>query len=163
MDTTEKYILMCEESKKDIGKKEELWDWYYDKESKTVEVVVRLNTRHPMGNNYHKDEIPLYRQDQLQAMVGQDFIGLIERLLKWVEDPWGFGSMPFKKDIGKLSWWTETYIPQFETWDQLLLAFVMYEKYQKMWSEQKCWCGISTHSINQCWEKIEEFGRATDS
>ena len=69
MDTTKKYILMCEESKKDINKKEELWDCFYDKEQEHIEVIGSINTDHPMGNNYHKDEIPLYTQDQLQMMV----------------------------------------------------------------------------------------------
>jgi len=123
MDTSEKYIKMCEKAQKDINKKEELWDWYYDKESDTIEVVVRLNTDHPMGNNYHKDEIPLYRQDQLQEMlVPTDAIALIDELngfiLHHIED----------RNLG---------IRKHRTLEQLWLAFVMYEKYQKEWDDEK--------------------------
>jgi len=124
---------MCEKAQKDINKREELWDWYYDKESETIEVVVGLNTDHPMGNNFHKDEIPLYRQDQLQAMLEErkttyffleDFTDFI--ILNLLEDHGDAPYIPpFKKEWARASM------------EQLWLAFVMHEKYQEKWNNEK--------------------------
>lgn len=120
MDTSKEYIKMCEEAKKYINKKEKLWDWYYDKESKTVEVIGSLNTKHSMGNNYHKDEIPLYRQDQLQEMIGDK---------PAYSHAWGC-AIGFSRFIN-----TKFYSIDYSM-EQLWLAFVMHEKYNKVWDNE---------------------------
>jgi hypothetical protein len=131
MDITSKYIKMCEGSKKYINKKEEIWDWYYDKESETLEVIGSLNTAHSMGNNYHKDEIPLYRQDQLQEMIldNSDPYNLAMAFGTWIDPTYGYkGEDKVKR---------AHYVMSFDSIDQLWLAFVMHEKYGKMWDNEK--------------------------
>ena len=82
----------------------------------------------------------LPRQDQLQKMLANDdeLDYSMEELIT------GFhafyivseGTMPHKVQIEEADKWAD-YINQFMSLEQLWLAFVMHEKYQKQWSEDK--------------------------
>lgn len=87
MDTSKEYILMCEKAKKYIKKKPELYDWCYDKELDDVSAITIIVDNHYLGNTWHKDEVPLYRQDQLQDMVKSNNAYMLTKdFMKWMDD-----------------------------------------------------------------------------
>jgi len=75
------------------------------------------------------------RQDQLWKFVDKDdsCLSRMGVFARWCEDPWGFGSMPFPKQLELLTQWSE-YIDIFTTIEQLLLAYVEHTKFNKVWN-----------------------------
>lgn len=141
MDKSEKYIKMCEKAEK-IQKewKPKIWDIIHNKQlglpfatidaCKTIGgricayitgASVGIITQQPTGKK-HSLIVWLPTQDQLQGMVGQGEI--LDRFYKFVTNP-------YHKKIDL--------IPDelFLIFEQLWLAFVMYEKYGKIWSDEK--------------------------
>ena len=141
MDTSEKYILMSSKAKKILGKS--LWlagDFYaYRIPARVIENSDK--DAYPVGvfsGNYRdygmttdgepfNSWIPLYRQDQLQKMVDDyNIYSQISRFDKWTHD------VAFYQGV------------QWSSMEQLWLAFVMHEKYQKQWDkEKKEWTGLT--------------------
>ena len=81
----------------------------------------------------------LPRQDQLQDMVDNlqtTPISFMKAIVEWSEDPYGFGSMPFPKQLRQLEELKE-YLSQFETHEQILTVFIMHELHQKTWNGTK--------------------------
>ncbi len=131
MDTSETYIKMCEKAKKILPEhKYETGDWYSTVFHDGVFLVqdldawadVPLYLRHP------SECFPVYRQDQLQEMVGirtpEDF----ERFHQSFSFPWeGEFGIP-------------DYMGVCTSMEQLWLAFVMKEKYGKTWDGED-WVG----------------------
>lgn len=135
MDRTKKYILMSEKAE-EIQKdwEPQIGDWYHDKNYPGAVGI--------WGSSLPTDTLVwLLGQDDLQdIMDGPEYqgpMGVVCHFVGWVEDPWGCGSMPFPKDVKRLTWWVEEYIPQFETMEQLWMAFIMHEKFKKAWDNEK--------------------------
>lgn len=141
MDTSEKYILMCE-------KAEEVQEaWKPDKGDFFILGIINTRSKHfaisILGCHWAecescrtevddlRDECTwLPRQDQLQEMVYHEAV-----------EPWLILD-DIHSTITPFS--TETEVPisiksqyaKFTSMEQLWLAFVMHEKYQKRWSEK---------------------------
>jgi hypothetical protein len=130
MDLTFKYIEMCEKAV-EIQAAKPWWD----------NRVLGFKIPHPERSRSYwipLNAVWIPRQDQLQDIVREDesAIQLHERLLNWYCDPYGFGSMPFPKQIDKLEQW-EDYVDSFTTMEQLWLAYVMWRKFGKIWTGQE--------------------------
>lgn len=139
MDTTPKYIKMCNCSEiQDIIPKK-VAD---DTGRKYIDVTAQVLKYHIGVGKL----IWLPRQDQLQEMVDNisEPINVLRGLINWVDDPYGFGTMPFPKQMDKLNKWFN-YIISFNSYEQLWLAFVMHEKYGKMWDDEEGWVKIEIH------------------
>ena len=120
MDTSEKYIKMCEKA----GEIQKQW---LSKKAGDWHVLEGFNARIIGGSenmiigndfyNWDRDSIWLPRQDQLQGMM-KDSKPLIseEKFHEWF------------REIGAS--WTAS-------WEQLWLGFVMHEKYGKVWDDSK--------------------------
>lgn len=121
MDISEKYIKMC-------GKAYSKWfpqpgDYFCNK----GEIYVYGVNPNQYESLLTEDDIWLPRQDQLQKMIKNYFAGLfniVNNFGLWVNAKYTF----------KIK---QKYIRQFNSMEQLWLAFVMYEKHQKMWDDIK--------------------------
>lgn len=129
MDTSEKYIKMCEKAEevqklknlKEIDSLDE-GDFYYNPFQKKVLV-------YPFGYPNHRWNraqcIWLPRQDQLQEMVdyndGSQY-ELIEEFWNWCNTENEYG---------------ETKFAIFKTMEQLWLSFIMWKLYHKVWDDNK--------------------------
>lgn len=103
MDTTKKYIEMCEKAFKDIG---------------SISLGIPVETP-----NLIWEKGQLYRQDELQEMVVNKDYNVWG--LECAFYAWGGGTVPLQKFINGLS---------FSSMEQLWLAFVMKEKFNKIWN-----------------------------
>ena len=129
MDTSKEYIKMCEKAFSDIGEAvlykdilSNLWSIKLKDGRKfvynTSEQRLKPRTDERWGRT--NDWFPIYRQDQLQEMVRQGNelpFEMIGRMFRWASK----GNILFVKN----------------SMEQLWLAFVMKEKYNKTWSEEK--------------------------
>ena len=121
MDTSEKYILMCEKAE-EVQKQEfsHRPNWHF---------AYYLHGRWQIEHDFLGGERPpiwLPRQDQLQAMSKHKDIGLLLAEFFW----WATRS-----PTGHTTDVQETH--RCNSMEQLWLAFVMYEKYQKVWDGEK--------------------------
>ena len=139
MDTTPKYIKMCEKSPL-RGTWEPTYgdyiagEWYIDQEDTTglvpLGIVLKYNNKKQLidaGGDiqwYKELIIPLYRQDQLQEMVSDRLLGLqtVCAVLHDFSITEGEG-LQFTMNDGSM--------------EQLWLAYVMHEKYGKIWDDKK--------------------------
>jgi len=133
MDLTEKYRKMCEKA----TQLREKWtpqdgDFYYNKHHARVMV-------YPFGarNVTPKEDIPLWRQDQLLEMVNWD---------RFSDDPdWlkvtNIGKLQIiaremkYKSPYKLAETNEFSV--FGSLEQILFAYVMYKEYNRIWDTEK--------------------------
>ena len=136
MNTTVKYIKMCEEAKKiqELFKKER-FGWVVDIPT-GKEIVAKLTEQVYVNSRddvifIGKKPIWLPRQYQLQEMVaetsgfdGKRMIGL--ELCNF----WAWYQQNRPGDIG-------IEIKLWPSWEQLWLKFVMKEKYNKLWDDKK--------------------------
>ncbi len=133
MDTTKEFILMCEKATKlqrlHFNRFNIAGDIVYCKTENRIVVLFEK-----ASDKYSRIEsnIWLPRQDQLQKMVMREdnisdgFMYLL----------WDFARDVFVYNEGTYTIWgdiSESY-KQFKTMEQLWLAFVMKEKYQKIWN-----------------------------
>jgi len=126
MDTTEQYIKMCEKAE-EIQKEWEPddGDCCYDKYAKLLYPFISGDiVWHALGDTKRERYIFLPRQDRLQEMVkdkyGQaDPVGLI----------WALYRFAGPNRVGIAS--------EFRSMEQLWLAFVMSQKYGKVWNSDK--------------------------
>ena len=70
------------------------------------------------GQDFNDEGFPLFRQDQLQKMVMDKNLYLQDSIAKWCNDVWSFAYRN----------------KQITSMEQLWLAFVMKEKYNKTWN-----------------------------
>ena len=129
MDTSEKYIKMCESTKEiqcdRIMGRYKFGELYYIESGHSHGGKFRYIGSY---DGYEKDKkiieksIWLPRQDQLQEMV--DIIS--GKYLQWHN-----GYVVFQH------WYIDAETSYFTSMEQLWLAFVMYEKYQKIWDNEK--------------------------
>ena len=116
MDLSEKYQRMCEGAGEiQLQWQPEIGDWGYD-------------VSYGIGPVVHEDEeysVWLPRQDQLQAMIeyNEDVLWAWQRIRTW----WTI--LP---DLIKAR-----YVAHIDTDEQLWLAFVMHEKYGKVWDDNE--------------------------
>ena len=143
MDTSKTYIKMC-----DCEEIQGLWkpavaDWYWNKVGNIN--CIRID-RHPTGRHESKIDIDyneepnfiwLPRQDQLQEMVyDTNLPRMLQTIADWCDDPYGFGSRPYPKQVAKLKIWSD-FIQSLTSMEQLWLAFVMKEKHNKTWTGEE--------------------------
>lgn len=82
--------------------------------------------------------IPLFRQDQLQEMVRLKDKRLntptvfVKRLFHWA-----YGSIYWEYEDWNKRYNQAVYVKQFDSMEQLCHAFVVWEKYQKIWDDEK--------------------------
>lgn len=128
MDFSDKYILMCKKAEEiQLNWKTKAFDIYQDK-ARIIRVVAEdygCEFRSEGINKYgwEKKVIWIFRQDRLQEMVKDNF-GNLHGL------SYGFYAWQARENLDML-------LKQFNSMEQLWLAFVMNEKYSKQWSEEK--------------------------
>ena len=132
MDKTNEYILQCEKAeevqKLRYGKREKFdhvavfhkeWkevDEFTKKAEYELYSVERYITDERIADSY---DVWLPRQDQLQKMLDDDVDKLCKRIFDWIEFTYPvMGGMDFEP----------------KSMEQLWLAFVMFEKFGKVWS-----------------------------
>jgi len=122
MDTSKEYIKMSDKSPL-----RDLWivkegDWYFDKRFNRVSIVTNQDlTSENRGVfiEFKREFVPLYRQDQLQEMVLKGW-SATEKIGRFNE--WQLNTRDLPENITKYSM------------EQFWLAFVMKEKYGKIWN-----------------------------
>ena len=114
-------------------------DWYIvDENTKKKRIISKVDIlEYRNGDLYIGDpyfskdkKIWLPRQDQLQAMIGDKRVELqitVKEFCDFIHSPKCY---VWNEMIGK-------YLPRFHSMEQLWLAFVMNEKYGKVWSTSK--------------------------
>lgn len=119
MDTSPEYIKMCEKAWPDLAQHEAIYSrrirMLYVLDGEVVVWGKSVNTEN------HKCTFPLWEQDQLQKMMGLEFWPL------------------FDKFVSHHSYWNgEAFLKKYEkyavSFEQVWLAFVMYDKYNKKWT-----------------------------
>ena len=135
MDTTPKYILMCEKAEEiqkirqadDAVNRHEWWqpgDFVYD--GVHEEIFIVCGVRHCLASTgyFDIDHITwLPRQDQLQEMVYPEYFAPLQTMCGVLYD------FSISEYGGRFT--------LDGSMEQLWLAFVMHEKYQKRWNEEK--------------------------
>jgi len=143
MDTTTKYILMCEKAEEiqEIAPLESgTWyaylrhenkeRWILDEDAPIVELIVASRDEHEPGHVF-EDSIEhcwLPTQDQLQEMIKESFDNLYQMSYR-------FYAWQVRQDLNILLEQTSM--------EQLWLAFVMKEKYNKTWNREE-WADACT-------------------
>ncbi len=122
MDTSKEYILMCEKAEEIQKRKPQEFDLYWDKRFKLTYWNIAIGKRAKRWlyiQDAVKQDVWLPRQDQLQEIIfkDDDYLVQIHRIADFLDA------------CHKHS----NYHHKFRTWEQLWLAFVMKEKYQKTW------------------------------
>lgn len=134
MDTTTKYIKMCEMAREIQG----IWfpqagdyvNSLRDKPHPLEQITIDLAEMTPGGSNKRRiknDMTFLPQQDRLQEMVSDKYCihDMTLYFLDFVSEHAGCHPHEFPSDM------------MFETAEQLWLAFVMKEKFNKAWNEEK--------------------------
>jgi len=137
VDISSEYVKMCEKAYKHMPpKKPEVWDywWTYDDREDKYGVFV-ISAYETDGGFYGPGigsygsnldgwdlKFPIFRQDQLQEMVIDSF-----------REHWGEAIYPglMEEAVG----FARQY--PYESMEQLWLAFVMKEKYNKVWDKKE--------------------------
>lgn len=119
MDKSDKYILMCRNN----TKLQDLWkpddgDFYYDIDGLKA---VNIWTNWRYTTQFHRYWLP--RQDQLQALVMPEF------------EVYGCDAIEHFMDV--FHGFQEENNPLFNSMEELTLAFVMHNNYQKKWNSNE--------------------------
>ena len=126
MDNSETYIKMSEKAE-EIQTSKTVWergDWYYS-EGYGIEVIPVNSVEYAQRPNF----IWLPRQDQLQEMLPEySHFGLLGAFYDFV-----FCPPDEDRIMGDEAKYVEEYPKQFTSMEQLWLAFVMKEKFNKVW------------------------------
>lgn len=109
MDKTEQYIKMSDKAK-------ELWQY---RKTLPGDFLVVEGRVYVYPERWAIDSIPLFRQDQLQEMTGYAIAAN------------AFAIADFLRKDGK---WLREDLDYINSMEQLWLAFVMKEKYNKVWN-----------------------------
>ena len=126
MDTSETYIKMCEKAEEIQENRPELCD--NEPQLKTIVgdkplFVFTQEWFAEIHNNQGRRRVWLPRQDQLQEMLYDGYFPVFSEVI-----------IPRFFDF-----WRQTYpqVPYFTSMEQLWLAFVMKEKYNKVWDGEQ--------------------------
>jgi len=124
MDTSKQYIKMC-----DCGEIQERWkeregDIVYDKNASRIYMLHHVNDRHKYG-----DYVWLPGQDQLQGMMNAEKYA--KETATWRPAALVRSFYLWMKDNCRL-----IYVSNFDSMEQLWLAFVMSELHSKRWTEE---------------------------
>ena len=148
MDTSETYIKMCEKAveiqkQRLIGFDWQEGDWYHWWSD--VNDSVKYNDDQVLSENFSYEwceeekrevnNIWLPRQDQLQEMVAMDTCSYISFPVLLLSSLGEFTNRGLAPDEG----WND-YALSFTSMEQLWLAFVMKEKYNKTWNGEDWVC-----------------------
>lgn len=134
MDLTDKYIQMCQKA----TEIQALWeylqgDWYTDKYFPAWGAgVLELDVKDDdSGDHFYSREsqIAEFRRDESVWLPRQD---QLQKMLDWVIDSPYFKLQRFAYFVSDLN--VEGKVHDYESMDQLWLAFVMKEKFNKGWN-----------------------------
>jgi hypothetical protein len=133
MDTTSKYIQMCEKAEEIQNEKQServSGDFFYDKGIEKI-CIYGCSWIRNHDDSIHPEVIWLPGQDQLQEIIDNksEPVNIAHELCEWIYKPF-LSSKPAPDN-----WFN--YVTSFNSLEQLWLAFVMYEKYDKVWSDKK--------------------------
>lgn len=134
MDTSETYIKMSEKARFFIVKPKHAWqdgDFYVSQNTNGfIGSYVKVYCEEDIGGipqedqeDFYKSLIPIYRQDQLQEMIRRTDIyarPLVAIFAKWVHE-----------ELDHIL------LRHLISMEQLWLAFVMKEKYNKLWNGEE--------------------------
>ena len=128
MDISKQYIEMCRGANKILPERSvEPWDYWYmqagDLDAFEVMVVTLLPGQGPSVREHdgYKLLFPLYRQDQLQEMV------IVDRTIDTFRGV-------IASRLSRFWHWYLFTADEFDSMEQLWLAFVMKEKHDKIWN-----------------------------
>ncbi len=153
MDTSEEYVLMCRKAVEIQEKwKSKKGDWFLPRLNMNVRICIRDDALVDNLNSIwsKKDSIFLPRQGQLQGMVdweNEDYCGFVKpNFLARETRFWNWMHIEKKRFIPKGVCAQATSVTSgddgfnrfYTSMEQLWLAFVMHEKYDKKW-EDKSW------------------------
>lgn len=145
MDTSKEYIKMCEkaEEMQEIKGFFEAGDCYYHTKythqgQPAGAYVASIRVVKKIAPNQKTWRIWLPRQDQLQDMIetGNPLKGewaLLDRFLEFCRPFKNLGTIPHPRDL-ECAREKNDYLDKFNSREQLWLAFVMKEKYNKKWN-----------------------------
>ena len=120
MDTTETYIKMSEKARNYLPKWEPRTGDFVCEHGDTESIDVYCSCwSQEFSREIQSDDIPLYRQDQLQEMLE----GVKPYYSTWISKLKRLVDFAFESDP-----------KMFHSLEQLWLAFVMKEKYNKVWN-----------------------------
>ena len=125
MDTSKQYIKMCEKAREVqrrwVTKEGDVYSWLETRFSVEIPRIDRWceGCAEERGLTMPNNAIWLPRQDQLQEMVGEEY------------------AINLLYDFHRFYNTKEDYPSQFTSMEQLWLAFVCKEKYQKIWKNEK--------------------------
>lgn len=131
MDTTFKYIKMCEKAQgiqelKKLDYSYKQGDFYIQLSIDHQSIRVVDGSEDDLPEKIRQRQIWLPRQDQLQEIHPIDLVmGILGN--SWSDE------MGFDKEDERL----EKYLSLFKTNEQVHLAFIMKEKYNKIWNEEQ--------------------------
>jgi len=140
MDRTEKYIKMCEQiSLNNTYEEFDLHDngdngddWYYSPKRKIAFPCGEFWCRE---EKFPNDTFPLFRQDQLQEISGMNWVDF-DSAIKQFGDSLFHNKYSNKKYKGSHLERSEE-ISKMVTREQLAIRVVMWEKYRKVWNDEK--------------------------
>lgn len=128
MDTSKEYITMCEKAEEiqGIELNIDMGDYFCSKEDKKIEILDEPYNNTKFPEDFIENLIWLPRQDQLQEMVignGNKFKNHIHALNFFID-------FQYDEEFDEKK---EDYIIKYASMEQLWFAFVMKEKYNKVW------------------------------
>lgn len=133
MDRTPKFIKMCERAE-EIQKEWEcmVGDYYKLPHKETKLILVEVTTRN-LYEYLKSNGIFLPRQDQLQEMVKGDFGTCLNDLAKFCKYVFRYNANTFMLSFSP----NYGLPPSLKSFEQLWLAFVMKELYNKVWTGEE--------------------------
>ena len=131
MDVSREYIKMCEEAKEIQKSISSAGNWHSYGNSEAV--VSSQGSFYTLQNG---GWVWLPRQDQLQEMINGSWQSKLARLDIFCDPPTPEIIKAHEKIYQKVLA-RHKYINNFTSFEQLWLAFVMHERYEKYWSESE--------------------------
>ena len=140
MDTTKKYIKMCEEAR-EIQQEHNIpteGDWFVD--GGLIEIFTERDSD-DLGEIEYRRKYSLWlpRQDQLQEIVKDKVRDNQKTTHAYIRgsNPEGFINACLLTDFYSWQERTDCLSLFFTSMEQLWLAFAMWEKFQKIWDDEK--------------------------
>lgn len=135
MGTSKEYIKMCEQV--DLGFEFNIGDLVF-LDNKIQPVIYANHEHHMIDNSWDsyikvpsslklftsEEAVPIYRQDQLQEMITDNLHNMVHKFFNFC--------MNYDRNLEEYKFYTD--VKQFTSMEQLWLAFVMKEKYNKLWN-----------------------------
>jgi len=147
MDTSGKYIKMCEKAEEIQGGWEtQIGDYVVIRYRRVAGIIVReerdnnyevfVSGNSCLTDTYHIEELfPLWSQERLMKIAGISIHNKVRDLLDLIS--FALSPYPPTYQVSPVSRNAEDI---FDTFEQLLLAYAMLKRYKKVWNDEKeCW------------------------